>query len=76
MIHSLQRFRHTTASAPEFPAPGAAGCRSMPYRQHSPLLARAIVATMTAVGADLFVADGSIRQSSVIPGTAADFKSP
>lgn len=76
MMHSLQLFRHTTASAPEFPAPGAAGCCSMPYRQHSPLLARAIVAPMTAVGADLCVADGSMRQSSAILGTPAGIKSP
>ena len=76
MIHSLQLFRHTTASAPEFAAPGAAGCCSMPYRQHSPLLARAIVATITAVGADLCVADGSMRQSSVILETPPGVKSP
>ncbi|AKU09911.1 transposase [Azoarcus sp. CIB] len=76
MIHSLQLFRRTTAPAPEFPAPGAAGCCSMPYRPHSPLLARAIVAPMTAVGADLCLADASMHQSSVIFGTPAGLKSP
>ncbi|AKU11040.1 transposase [Azoarcus sp. CIB] len=76
MMHRLQFSRHTTASAPEFPAPRAAGCCSMPYRQHSPPQARVIVAPMTAVGVDLCVADGSMRQSSVILGTPPGVKSP
>lgn len=76
MMRRLQFSRHTTASAPEFPAPRAARCCSMPYRQNSPPLARVIVAPMTAVGVDLCVADGSMGQSSVIPRTAADVKSP
>ena len=76
MMLSLQFSRHTTASAPEFPTPGAAGCRLMPYRQSSPPLPGVIVAPMTAVGADLCVADASMRQSSAISGTVAEVKSP
>ena len=76
MMHRLQFSRHTTASAPEFPARGAAGCCPLLYRQHSPPLARLIMAPVTAVGADLCVADGSMRQSSAILGTPAGVKSP
>lgn len=76
MMRSLQFSHHTTTSAPGFPAPEAAGCCSMLYRPHSPPAARVIVAPMTAVGADLCVADASMRQSSTISGTAAEVKSP
>ena len=76
MKHRLLLSRHTTASARAFPAPRAAGCCSMPYRQNSPPLARVIVEPMTDIGVDLYVADGSMRQSSAISGTAAGVQSP
>ena len=76
MKHRLQRSRYTTASALAFPAPRATSCCSMPYRQNSPPLARVTVAPMTAVSVDLYVADGSMRPSSITSGTAAEVKFP
>ena len=76
MMLRLQFSRHTTTSALAFPAPRAAGCCSMPYRQNSPPLARVTVAPITGVSVDLYVADGSMRPSSVTSGTAAEVKSP
>ena len=76
MKHRLLFSRPTTASARAFPAPSVAGCCSMPYRPHSPPPAHVIVEPMTAVSVDLYIADGSMRQSSVISGTTAGVQSP
>lgn len=76
MKHRLLFSRPTTASACVLPAPSVASCCSRPYRPHSLHLARVIVEPMTAVGVDLYVADSSMRQSSVISGTTAGVQSP
>lgn len=76
MMLRLLFSHHTTASALAFLAPRAADCCSMPYRQNSPPLARVTVVPMTGVSVNRYVADGSMRPSSVPSGTAADVKSP